>query len=243
MRRILMLVGMAGCVSKARFTEVEERLTATEARLTAVETELAAVQAAQPKGAPAPVDDAKEAAATELSAQATKAFEAGRYDEAKELLRQLAAQYPDTRAAKRTARLTTELSLFGTDAGPLATTYWYQGSADPSARLVVYVFFETWDPHGKRELPKLEVTYGKFRSRGVQVIGLTKVTRSSTEEGVRAYLDEYGLTFPAAKEDGTMSSRYNVSGIPAVAVVSGGKVVWRGHPARLTDAMFEEWLR
>jgi hypothetical protein len=26
-----------------------------------------------------------------------------------------------------------------------------------------------------------------------------------------------------------------VTGIPAAAVVKGGKVIWRGHPAQLTD--------
>jgi hypothetical protein len=32
-----------------------------------------------------------------------------------------------------------------------------------------------------------------------------------------------------------MSNAYAVTGIPAAAVVKGGKVVWRGHPAQLTD--------
>ena len=38
-----------------------------------------------------------------------------------------------------------------------------------------------------------------------------------------------------------MSQHFNVSGIPAAAVVKDGKIVWRGHPARLTDEMIQGW--
>ena len=46
-----------------------------------------------------------------------------------------------------------------------------------------------------------------------------------------------------AKEDGQkMSDRFGVKGIPAAAVVKNGKVVWRGHPARIKDEMIDGWL-
>ena len=39
-----------------------------------------------------------------------------------------------------------------------------------------------------------------------------------------------------------MSAAYAVSGIPAAALVKEGKVIWRGHPARLTDELLEQLL-
>jgi hypothetical protein len=39
-----------------------------------------------------------------------------------------------------------------------------------------------------------------------------------------------------------VASHFGVSGIPAAAVVKGGKVVWRGHPARLSEQMLKDWL-
>jgi hypothetical protein len=39
-----------------------------------------------------------------------------------------------------------------------------------------------------------------------------------------------------------MSDYFAVSGIPAAAVIKDGKVVWRGHPGRLTDDMINAWL-
>ncbi len=43
-------------------------------------------------------------------------------------------------------------------------------------------------------------------------------------------------------ETGKLTEYFNVSGIPAAAVVKDGKIVWRGHPIRLTDEMLKNWL-
>ena len=50
------------------------------------------------------------------------------------------------------------------------------------------------------------------------------------------------LNAATAKENGDLSKHFNVSGIPAAAVVKGGKIVWRGHPGRLSDDMINGWL-
>ena len=90
-------------------------------------------------------------------------------------------------------------------------------------------------------MPKLEETYEKYKGK-LQVVGLTKVTKSSTDEKVQQFLSEQKVTYPIAKETGEMSDYFAVSGIPAAAVIKDGKVVWRGHPARLTDDMINAWL-
>ena len=57
------------------------------------------------------------------------------------------------------------------------------------------------------------------------------------------FIAENKVTYPIAKEQGDeMSKAFNVSGIPAAAVVKNGTVVWRGHPARLDDAKISGWL-
>ena len=53
---------------------------------------------------------------------------------------------------------------------------------------------------------------------------------------------EKGVTYPIGKEDGTLTTRFAVKGIPAAALVRNGKVIWRGHPARLTDAQIKTFL-
>ncbi len=88
----------------------------------------------------------------------------------------------------------------------------------------------------------MQATYDKYKDKGLQVIGLTKLTKSSTAEAVSKFIQDNSVGYPVAKENGKTSSYFNVRGIPAAAVTKGGKVVWRGHPARITDEMLTNWL-
>ena len=122
---------------------------------------------------------------------------------------------------------------------------WYQGEGDIDLTkgTTLVVFWEVWCPHCRREVPNVKETVSKYGDKGLQVVGLTKVTRSSTEEKVTEFIKEHDLNYPVAKEkDGALSKYFNVSGIPAAAVVKDGEIVWRGHPARLSDDMIKGWL-
>jgi hypothetical protein len=55
------------------------------------------------------------------------------------------------------------------------------------------------------------------------------------------FCKENGVGYPTAKEKGDISEYYGVRGVPAAAVVKGGKVVWRGHPSRINDKMLGDW--
>ena len=66
------------------------------------------------------------------------------------------------------------------------------------------------------------------------------MTKSATDEKVEEFIKESKAKFPILKEkDGSLSKAYAVSGIPAAALVKDGKVIWRGHPARLDDATID----
>jgi peroxiredoxin len=117
---------------------------------------------------------------------------------------------------------------------------WIQGTAtlaDGDATL--FVFFEEWCPHCKREVPKLQGTYESLRPEGLNVVGVTRMNRGSNRAKVDRFIAEHGLTYPMLKDDGTMGEHYAVSGVPAAALVKDGKVVWRGNPAKLNDAMLQ----
>jgi len=77
----------------------------------------------------------------------------------------------------------------------------------------------------------------------MDVVGLTKVNKRSTEETVMALINDNNLTFPNGKEaNGNASQMFKVSSIPAGAIVKDGVVVWRGNPAALEDADFEKYI-
>ena len=82
----------------------------------------------------------------------------------------------------------------------------------------------------------------KYKDQGLQVVALTKITRSSTEETVSKFIEDKKMTYPVAKEDGKASQYFGVAGIPAAAVVKDGKVIWRGHPANISEAMLKGWI-
>jgi len=80
-------------------------------------------------------------------------------------------------------------------------------------------------------------------ARGLSVVGLTQVSRSATDEKVKAFISTHELTFPIGKEnDSSISRHVGVHGVPAAAVVKNGKIVWRGHPARVNNTLLDRWL-
>ena len=191
-------------------------------------------------------DAEREQRANAVLAQVNRAVNDGNFDEAKTKMGELQKSYAGTQAARRAGKLRAELSVIGKETpASLGIEKWYQGEGDvdpANGQTTLLVFWEVWCSHCKREVPKLQELYTKYKDDGLQVLGLTKITRSATEEKVRAFLIEQNVGYPMAKENGDASSYFNVSGIPAAAVVKDGKVVWRGHPARLSEEMLQGWM-
>jgi alkyl hydroperoxide reductase subunit AhpC len=140
--------------------------------------------------------------------------------------------------------MASEINIIGTPAAPIEADKWFQGQGDFSkSKATLLVFWEVWCPHCKKEMPKLAEEEAKWKAKGVQIVAMTKVTKSATDEKVVEFLKENKVKFPVGKEkDGSMSKAYAVSGIPAAALVKDGKVIWRGHPARLDDATVDKLL-
>lgn len=230
------LLALSACSNPA----LEKKVADLEGKVTKLETDMAEMSKGRPKAA----DPALEEAAGKLFQEATEAAEAGRVDEAKAKLTELDSKYGETRAAKRAGRLKGELSVVGTEPGSLEVASWFQGDSSFSeGDATLVVFFETWCPHCQREVPKLEEAHNKYKAEGLNVIALTKVSRSSTDEKVAEFIKEHKISYPVGKEkDGSMSEKLAVQGIPAAAVVKDGKVVWRGHPARIDDDMIAKWI-
>jgi thiol-disulfide isomerase/thioredoxin len=228
----------AGCGDPA----MQRRMDEMEDKLAEMEKQLAAAPARP--GAAAPVDQEAEKAAANMLKEANQMFEKMDFDGTRKKIEELTQKYPKSRAARASKRISDELEVIGKDAGSMEVDMWYQGNTDlASGEATLLVFWEVWCPHCKREVPKVESTYAKYKDKGLNIVGLTKQTRDITEEQVREFITTNNVTYPIAKEAGqSMSQRFGVKGIPAAAVVKDGKVVWRGHPARISDDMIEGWI-
>ena len=107
----------------------------------------------------------------------------------------------------------------------------------------LFAMWEPWCPISFLQIPDVEETYDAYGDRGLQVVGLTRMTRRATEDKVWEFIRGKGLTFPMAKENGVATAFFNPrGGTPSAAVVRDGKLVWRGSPGNLHDAMFEGLL-
>lgn len=186
-----------------------------------------------------------EDAAKELYERSKEAMANNEPDRAKEILQELERKYPRTRTYRSAKRMLDELDMFGVPMPDVPEFQWIQDSAPKTigqSDLTILIFWEVWCPHCKREVPVLNTTYEKYSDRGLKIVGFTKLSRGKTEDEVKTFLSENDISFPIAKESGDFSDSFNVSGIPAVAIVQNGTVIWRGHPARVTDEMLEKWL-
>ncbi len=230
-------------VLRQEVTYLQAEVAALEVRVERCEDQIEAQALGAPAPSPTPsFEEEQEAGA--LLTQVHELLKALRGADAKPLLETLTTKYAGTRAGKAAARMLPEVALVGTKATPLEVEKWYQGGAPTSEpKLLMVVFFEAWCPHCKREMPKLEQQYRALKGKGFEVVALTKVTKSSTDEAVAEMLGEYEVTYPAAKElDGNMSKAYAVTGIPAAVLIKDGVIVWRGHPARLETKDLETFL-
>jgi thiol-disulfide isomerase/thioredoxin len=240
---IVLTLGVACGASNAGSTEdLEKQVQALTKRIESLEKELATVKAA---GGGQPNPQVEQQAAAALG-QINQLVAAGKVDEAKKSLAEFQKKYSATRAGRSAGRLVQELGVIGKEAPTdWGIEKWFQGESDldlGSDGPTLVVFWEEWCPHCKREVPALQAIYDTYNPQGLQVVGLTKISKSATDEGVTKFLSDTKVSYPVAKENGQMSAYFGVSGIPAAAVVKDGEIVWRGHPARLSDEMLKDWL-
>ena len=229
----------AGLFGPSR-AELQGQVDELEHRLAVLEAQIAAANA------PDPAEEA-EAAAREIYSAAMEHVAEDRPTEALALLERLVADFGSTSTARRGQRTLSELKVVGTSCPEdwaSHLTMWFQGdgSVDLMNGTTLVVFFEEWCPHCKREVPALESWVEELGPSGLQVVGLTRLTKSSTEERVRDFLVDAEVGYPIAKEDGELSEHFAVSGIPAAVVLRDGVAVWRGHPAKLDAETLSGWL-
>jgi thiol-disulfide isomerase/thioredoxin len=221
---------------------MDDRVVSLDKRVQALESELTAMTAKMTRNHP---DQKMEQAAVQELSTINAMITSGKAAEAKPALVKFMDQYGATKAAARAQSLSQDLVSVG-KAIPAnwQVDDWYQGStADlTSANTTVVVFWETWCPHCRRALPSLQNVYDQYRSKGLNVVGVTKLSRSSTEQAVRDFITENKIGYAMGKENGALSSYFGVSSIPSSVVIQNGVVVWSGHPAAINGGMVESWL-
>lgn len=164
----------------------------------------------------------------------------------KEKLAEFLNTYSSTKFASSASKLNQEIAIIGMD---MPTNWgietWFQGKDEIDLKeqtTTLVLFWEIWCGYCRREMPKIQKIYTGYQDKGLTVIGLTKVNRSATPEKVTEFINKNSITYPIAKENGSMSQYFKVRGIPAAALICNNKIVWRGNPARLPDQLLKKYL-
>lgn len=79
---------------------------------------------------------------------------------------------------------------------------------------VMLVFFTTWCPYCRREIPSLKAAYREYGATGLQVVAVNAGLADSLENA-RAYALEHRLPYPVLYDaDGDIAGRYGVRSVP-----------------------------
>lgn len=95
-------------------------------------------------------------------------------------------------------------------------------SANLRDQVVVVNFWASWCEPCQEEAPVLEKVWREYRGRGVTLIG---IAYKDTEGKARAFLDEFGITYPNALDPGNRVARaYRVQGVPETFFIKDGEI-------------------
>ena len=113
--------------------------------------------------------------------------------------------------------------------------------ADFEGQPVIINFWASWCAPCRQEMPALEATWQLFRERDLVVVGIN-LPKSDPEESARAFLDEFGISYPNVFDTrGFTAIDYGVSGIPVTFFVDREGIVTRRFVGTLTDGSLMVW--
>jgi cytochrome c biogenesis protein CcmG/thiol:disulfide interchange protein DsbE len=116
--------------------------------------------------------------------------------------------------------------------------------ADQRGQIVIINFWASWCVPCRDEAPILQDVWERYRDRGVVLVGVAYL---DVERDARAFIDEFGITYPNGLDMGkVISKRYRIQGVPETFVVGqNGEIIdFYVGPAKAgqLDAIIEQEL-
>lgn len=105
---------------------------------------------------------------------------------------------------------------------------------------VMMVFWATWCPVCREEIPGVKELYARFAPKGLKLIAVNVGVNDSVKR-MEKYVKKYDITYPVAFDTGSkVTRRFGVQGTPTVIIVDAKGIV-RYRSAALPDDLGEHF--
>ncbi len=107
----------------------------------------------------------------------------------------------------------------------------------PLGKVTLVDFWATWCSPCRISMPRVQQLWAEYKPRGMELYSVDTDDPSPRREAeIRSFLQENGLRFPVAIDDGTASAAFSVSRLPTMLLLDRtGQVIWI-HVGALTQS-------
>lgn len=140
----------------------------------------------------------------------------------------------------------------GIQAGQLAPEFALRNVEGEEVRLsdfrgqpVAMIFWASWCPYCKEEMPLLQSMYEKYGDQGLVVFGVDLVgSKGEIQENALAYVEQNGITFPILfDEGGQVFQQYRGRGIPNLIFIDREGVIASTFPGAMEAQNLETQIQ
>ena len=100
--------------------------------------------------------------------------------------------------------------------------------AQQRGKVVLLNIWATWCHPCREEIPELRAIHGRYRDRGLELVGVS-VDTDGTDETIRTFMKDFQMTFPIWRDpDERISTQFLAVGVPATFLIDkAGILRWR----------------
>ncbi len=107
---------------------------------------------------------------------------------------------------------------------------------------IMLIFWASWCPNCKTEVPKVNELVKKYRGQGMEFIGIN-VGHNDSEGKARRFMDKTGMTYPVIFDNkGKITRQYSIQGVPTILVADKkGVIVFKNYGVpEISDDKFQQ---
>jgi len=94
------------------------------------------------------------------------------------------------------------------------------------SELHLLIFWEEWCPFCDLMMYKAEKIHRQYKSRGLDIVGITNLWQESTKELCEKFIESHNISFPIFKEGGAAADHFSVTGVPNIRLIYRGYLIW-----------------